>query len=119
MENKSLSENLTELNEVVKSYVDARFKYWKVLLLEKATKAGTFVFSTVVLLVLMLSFILFLGLAFSFWYAEQYGSLWIGFLISAGGIAVLTLIVYFLRKTLFTRRILKNISTLLFPEDDE
>jgi len=119
MDNKSLSENLTELNEVVKSYVDARLKYWKVLLLEKTTKAGTFVFSSVVLLVLLLSFLLFLGFAFSFWYAEEHGSLWTGFLISAGGVGVLTLLVYFLRKTLFTRSILRNISKLIFPEDDE
>ena len=119
MENQSLSENLSELNEVVKRYVDARLRYYKVILLEKTAKAGTFIFSSVVLLVLMVTLILLLSLAFSYWFAETHGSVWEGLLISAGADLVLIIIVYFMRKRFFTGTLLKNFGKMIFPDEDE
>lgn len=119
MDNKSLSENFAELNEAIKGYIDARIRYLKVLLLEKTTRAGTFFFSSVVILVTLLAFLIFLGFAFSFWYAEKGGSLWIGFLITAGFDLLLTLVFYLFRKIIFARSIIRNIRELLFPEKEE
>ena len=119
MENRTLSESFTELSEVVQKYVDARMRYWRLILLEKSTRATTFLFSSLVVLVLMLSGIMFLGFAFSFWYAENYGSLWTGFLISAGLSVLLLLIVFFLRKWIFSRNIIRNLRKLILSEEEE
>ncbi len=119
MDNRTLSESFSELSEVVQKYVDARMRYWKLIMLEKSTRATTFLFTSVVVLVLMLSGIIFLGFAFSFWFAEVYGSLWIGFLISAGFSLLLLLVAFFLRKHIFSRNIIRNLRKLIFPEEEE
>ena len=118
MKNKTLSENFSELNDVLKSYLAARLKLWKVLLLEKTTKAGTYVFSTLVVLISIFSCLLFLGFAFSFWYGSTRGSISTGFLISAGCSLLIMALAYLLRKRIFARSILKNSKDFLFNEDE-
>jgi uncharacterized membrane protein len=118
MKNKTLSENFSELNDVLKSYLAARVKLWKVLLLEKITKGGTYVFTTLVVLISVFACLIFLGFAFSFWYAENQGSLSTGFLISAGFTLLLMGLVILVRKRIFSRNILKNSKDFLFNEDE-
>lgn len=118
MKNKTLSENLSELNIVLKSYLQARLKLWKVFLLEKSTKAGTYLFTTMVVLLSAFLCLLFLGFAFSYWYGETQGSFSTGFLISAGCNLLLMILIYLFRKRLFARSILKNFKDLLFNEDE-
>ncbi|MFO7670163.1 MAG: hypothetical protein R6W31_10930 [Bacteroidales bacterium] len=117
MKNKTLSENFSELNDVLKSYLAARVKLWKVLLLEKTTKAGTFIFTTLAILFSAFLCLFFLGLAFSFWYGETHGNISTGFLISTGFGLLLMALIYLLRKRIFARNILKNNKDLLFWED--
>lgn len=119
MKNKTLSENLSELNDVLKSYLAARAKLWKILLLEKITKAETHLFTTLVVMISVFSCLLFLGFAFSFWYGETRGSFATGFLISAGFSLLLMALIYLLRKRIFARNILKHNKDLLFNEDEK
>ncbi|MFO7933874.1 MAG: phage holin family protein [Bacteroidales bacterium] len=119
MENNTLSESFSELSDVIKSYVDARIRYWKVLLLEKSTRAGTYLFTSIAVLVCLLAFLIFLGFAFSFWYGETRGSIWVGFLISAGFALLLLLGFCLFRKRIFSRNIIRNIRKLVLPEDEE
>jgi apolipoprotein N-acyltransferase len=119
MKNKTLSENLSELNDVLKSYLAARVKLWKILLLEKITKAETHLFTTLVVMISAFSCLLFLGFAFSFWYGETVGSYATGFLISAGFSLLLMALIYLLRKRIFARNILKHNKDLLFNEDEK
>lgn len=118
MKNKTLSENLSELNDVLKSYLAARLKLWKVLLLEKIMRAGTYFFSTIGVLISAFSCLLFLEFAFSYWYGDTQGSITTGLLISAGFNLLLMVLIYLLRKRLFSRHILKNIRDILFDEDE-
>lgn len=118
MKNKTLSENFSELNDVLKSYVAARVKLWKLLLLERTTKAVTYLFTTLAVLISALSCLLLLSFAFSFWYGETLGSYTTGFLISAGFNLLLMILVYLLRKRIFSRNILKNTKDLLFNKED-
>jgi hypothetical protein len=119
MNNRSLSESFSELNQAVRNYVDARIRYWKVLLLEKSTRAITFLFSSVVVLITLVTSLIFLGFAFSFWFEEKGGSLWLGFLITAGFHLFLTLIFFLFRKAIFSGSIIKNLRDLLFPDKEE
>jgi hypothetical protein len=119
MENNSLKENLSELNTIIKSYIEAKIDLWKVLLLEKVTKIGTYFFTVIAVLVTFLFTLLFLTFAFSFWYGNAYWNITVGFLISAGFFLVLALLIYRLRKPLFSNNIIKNIGSIIFSDDEE
>lgn len=119
MENNSLKENLSELNTIIKSYIEAKIDLWKVLLLEKVTKIGTYFFTVISVLITFLFTLLFLTFAFSFWYGNTVGNITIGFLISAGFFLFLALVVYWLRKPLFSNNIIKNIGAIIFSDEEE
>jgi len=114
-----LSESFSELSDTIKSYVDSRIRYWKIQFLAKSTRAVIYLQTTVVVLLLLLTFVIMLGFAFSFWYGARHGELWVGFLISSGGILLLTLLVFLFRKQLFSRNAIRNLRKLILPEDEE
>lgn len=118
MKNHTFTEHFTELGDVLKSYFDARIKLWKILILEKFTKAGTYLFTSVMVLLSSFIILMFLGFAFSFWYGENYGSFTTGFLISAGIMFLIMVLLYLFRKLVFSRNILKKNSDFLFEEDE-
>jgi hypothetical protein len=119
MKNKSLTENLAELNDIVKQYINARIRLLQVTLLDKFVRGGTFIVTTVIIAMAVAFILLLLTLAFSYWYGENYGSIVEGLLISAGFYAVLTLVIYWLRKPLISNAIVKGCSEMFFNEQDE
>ncbi|MGW8316781.1 MAG: phage holin family protein [Bacteroidales bacterium] len=119
MENHSLKENISELNSIIKSYIEARIDLWKVLLLEKVTKIGTYFFTVIAVLITFLFTLLFLTFAFSFWFGNAYGNITTGFLISAGFFLILALVIYWLRKPLFSNNIIKNIGSIIFSDHED
>ncbi len=119
MKNRSLAESFSELSGVIKSYVDARIRLWKISLLEKLAKTGTYFFSMIIGVVVIASILLLLVFAFSFWYGEVFGNTYEGFLISAGFYAVIGILVFLFRRTIFTNSIIGNIGKILFTEDED
>lgn len=117
MSNNSIHENFSELQEAVQGYVEARINYYKITLIEKAAKVGTYIFSSTLILFSVLFIFLLLALAFSFWYASNIGSISEGLLISAGVFALISVIAYLLRRKLFANSIVRNIASVLY--DDE
>ena len=116
MKNRSLTESLGELNEVVKQYINARIRLMQVVLLDKFAKGGTLLISAVII-VMAIAFIVFLlTLAFSYWYGQNYGSIIEGFLLSAAFYLIITLIIYWLRKPLITNRIIKESAEIFFED---
>ena len=119
MKDKSLTDSLSELNDVVKQYVNARIHLVQVILLDKFTKAITFIIITVIIIMTASFVLLLLALAFSYWYSQSYGSLIEGFLISAGIYVVIMLIVFWLRKPLISNAIIKDFSKMLFNDQEK
>lgn len=119
MKGKTLSDNFAELNEIIKDYLNARYDYFRILVLEKITKVGTYFITTLSLITIFLFVLLFLTFAFSFWYSQHVGEISEAFLISAGFYLFLGILVYLLRKPLFSGSIVRNISEILFPENEE
>jgi hypothetical protein len=117
MKNKSLQENFSELNDVIKRYLNARVNLWKVQLLEKIVKTWTHLFVFILTIVSVLFIFLLLALAFSFWYGNKYGDMSTGFLISAGIFAFLSFLIFLLRRPLFSNSIIRNISSVIFDDD--
>lgn len=119
MENNSLQENFTELQDAIQSYVKARINYWKLTVIEKVAKAGTFLFSTILVLLSVMFIFLLLSLAFSFWFEANHGTIVQGLLISAGMFALLAIVLYVLRKRLFVNNIVKNIAIIIYDDEEE
>jgi hypothetical protein len=119
MKNKPLEENFSELSEVLKSYLDARFELWKALFLEKFSKIGTYFFSVTVLIMMAASLLLLLTFAFSFWFGSAYGKIYEGFLISAGFYLIVGVVIYLLRKPVFSNPIIRSIGKVLLSKDED
>jgi hypothetical protein len=119
MRNRTLEENLDDFKESIQGYITARFNLVKLILLEKISKAATYLFSVVLGIVVIASSMLLLTLAFSFWYGSAHGSVSGGFLIAAIFYAVAGLIVYLLRHKIFTDNIIRNIGKILFRNDED
>ena len=119
MKNNALEENLSSLNETIRNYLDARIKLLKLLLVEKITRTGTYFFSVVVGIVIIASLLLLLTFAFSFWYGYAYGSIYGGFLISAGFYIIVGILVFLLRRSIFSNNVVRNLSNILFSDDPE
>jgi len=118
MKNQTLSEHFSELGGLFTSYLDARITLWKILLLEKAVKVGTYLYTSLVVVLSLFIILVFLGFAFSFWYGEHHGSFTTGFLISAGAVFLIMVLLYLLRKRVFSRNILRKTSAFLLEDDN-
>jgi len=119
MKKHSLTENISELNDIIKSYLEARIDLWKVLFLEKTTKLGTYFISAISIVVAILFMFVFLAFAFSFWYGDTYGKISDGFLISAGFFVLMAILLFLLRKPLFSNSIIKKVASLIFTDEGD
>lgn len=115
----SLQENFSELQEAINSYVNARVNYWKITLIEKVARAGTYLFTSVLVLAAATFLYLLLSLAFSFWFAEHQGSLVNGILISAGVYALIVFILVLFRKKIFANSIVKNLAEIIYEDEEK
>lgn len=118
MGNQSITENFSELSSAVRKYVQAHIDLLKVRLLEKLVKIGTYFFSLITLILILAFILISLTFAFSFWYGQVYGDFVGGFLISAGFYLIIAILVFLFRKQLFANNIIKNLSQILFSDEE-
>ncbi len=119
MSEKKLSENLAELKNLAKSYVDSYIVLWKLQFLEKLSRIGTFLVSSVIMIMIFSFALFFATFAFSYWYGKNVGNFAEGFLISTAFYLLLALFVYIFRKKLIGNPVIKTISSILFKEDEK
>lgn len=119
MAKSDLSDSLSSIVEVLKDYLNAKLDLFKLELLEKSSNAGLYFFSFISLILSVFGVVLFLMFSFSFWYGERTGNLSQGFLISAGIFFLIMIIVFLLRKVIFGRSLIKNISKMLFSDSQD
>lgn len=118
MKDKSLIEDIHELSDVIKNYIEARIDLFKLGIIKKIAKIGTYFLSTIFISIIILVALFLLTQAFVGWYDEVYGSSSEALLISAGFYVFLAIMVFLFRKQLLTNRIVKNIAEILFDEDE-
>ncbi len=119
MKNKTLTDSFDRVNHAVSSYIDARLNLLKIQFLEKVTRVGTYFLSSVFSILALFLVLLMLGLAFSFWYGEYHGNIVHGFLISAGIFFLIFLVAFLFRKSIFSDQIVRNVSGIVFEEDED
>lgn len=119
MAKSDLSENLSAITDVLKEYLQVKLDLFKLNLLQRSSRAGLLMFTFISVLFSVFSIAIFLMFSFSIWYGERTGNLAQGFLISAGILLLILVLVVLLRKAIFGRILIKNISEILFQDDDE
>jgi hypothetical protein len=119
MAGKSFTGNVAELITIARSYLNSRVELWKLSLLEKVSLAGAYFLSAVIVVLIGAFFLLFISLAFAFWYGQTTGNIATGFLITAGFYVVLGIIFLIGRDYLITRPLIRAISSIIFKGDDD
>ncbi len=118
MADKSFQKNVAEILLVAKAYVNARIELWKLSLLEKSSLAGAFFLSTVVIVLITAFCMLFLSLAFAYWYGQRTGDLAAGFFITAGFYVVVGLIFLLTRRHTITGPVIKNLASIIYKDEE-
>ena len=119
MAKTDLSQNLSSILDLLKDYLNVKLDLFKLEILQRSSRAGIFLFTFYSLIISIFAIVLFLLFSFSFWYGETTGNLSQGFLISAGALFLLMILVFLLRKVLFGRILIKNISKILFSDTED
>ncbi len=104
--------------KIARSYVNTRIELWKLSLLEKTSLAGAFFLSSVVIVLIIAFCLLFVSLAFSYWYGQQTGDLAMGFLITAGFYVIVGLIFILNRKSIISGPIVRKLTSILYKDDE-
>lgn len=115
---KDLSDDLMELNDSVKNYLNTKVDLVKLTFLEKITRFTSFLISFQILILCVFVIVTFLAVAFAIWYGQEYDNLVDGMLIASGFLLFLALVFIPFRKKLITSNLLRNFSKILFEEDE-
>nr|WP_319399291.1 hypothetical protein [uncultured Carboxylicivirga sp.] len=115
MNKLSLKDNISELNESVKDYMDVKVQLTKVNLLEKSSKVGTYFITSITLIITLLFCLLLLALAFSFWY----GNMVQGLLISVLFFAILAVIILLFKNKIIGDQVVRGLASIILDDDDK
>ncbi len=118
MSKPSFSKSVDEIITISRSYINTRIELWKLTLLEKASLAGSFFISSIILVLIGAFCLLFISLAFAFWYGQRTGDTAVGFLILTGFYLLLGIIFVLGRKKMVIGPIIRSMSEILYKEDE-
>ncbi len=119
MTKRGLTKNISEIFDLAQSFLLAKVDLWRLLLLEKLSKAGSYFLGSLILITIFAFCLMFLSFAFAFWYADKHGSLATSFILVAGFYLLLGILIFIFRKTIIARPIIKNLSEIIFEEDEK
>ena len=112
---KNISEQVADLFEQVRKYINLKADYLKLSLGERLIKFFSFFMLHSLIIYIVFFVMFFLGMAFSIWFGEVTDRPYLGFLLTAIVFILLGVIVYLLRKPLIvdplTRAYLKLTGT--------
>lgn len=113
---KDIKRDFGDIKENSEEFFHSSFQYYRLLGFKISAKAGS-VFMTFILLALFLMMIfIFLSLSAAFAIGSTLESTPLGFLIVGGGYILATLIVYFCRKSIVEKLVIKKLSEIIFND---
>lgn len=119
METGKISDNFSSLTENVKDYVNLRIDLIKLILTEKIAKLASFFLISVIFFILAMFLLLFLSLAFVFWFGEKIGPAWLGTLIVTVVYILGGVLIYTRRHQFFINPLVSQLTKILMEEKDE
>ncbi len=109
-------ENLKAFKKDIHLYLETQATLLKVVLIEKLSEAGTYILTSVSLILALLFCCFLFSLGFAFWYGENIGPIYIGFFLASGFFIFVGFLIAIFRKRLFTNHVMR-ILVSLFNED--
>ena len=119
MEPGKISDNFSMLTENLKDYVNLRIDLAKLILTEKIAKLASFFLIAVIFFILAMFLLLFLSLAFVFWFGDEIGPAWLGTLIITAVYIFGGVLIYLKRHQFFINPLVSNLTKILMEENDE
>jgi hypothetical protein len=114
-----ISDNVSMLTENVKDYVNLRVDLVKLILTEKIAKLASFFLIAVIFFILAMFLLLFLSLAFVFWFGQDIGPAWLGTLIVTAVYVLGGVLIYAKRHQFFINPLVTQLTKILMEEKDE
>ena len=115
----NISDNFSQLTENVKDYVNLRIDLAKLVLTEKIAKLATFFLIAIIIFILSMFLLLFLSLAFVFWFEKDLGPAWAGALIVTAFYVLAGVVIYVQRHNLFINPLVSQLTKILMEDKDE
>lgn len=115
----NVSENFTALTEDVKDYINLRIDLAKMIITEKIARLASFFLIAIIFFILAMFLLLFLSMAFVFWFGQSLGPAWVGALIVAAFYVLMAVIIYVKREALFINPLVRSLTKILMEDNDE
>ncbi len=110
-------ENRATFNQDVNKYLDTQVTLWKVIMVEKLSEFGSYVLTSVSLILVLLFCCFLFSLGFAFWYGNHVGPVYIGFFWASGIFILIGALIAIFRKKLFTNHVMRFFVSLFFEND--
>jgi hypothetical protein len=119
MENKTFFENISELKDNLRQYLESRISYYGITAFEKSVKIITAVTSHVIVLLLIFVALIFLSAAAAIYIGSFLESTELGLLIVGVLYLLLGIVFYVFRVKIFSPVIIRSLVDIFFRDDDE
>jgi hypothetical protein len=121
MEKTRIADNISEVVEASKTYIEANLKLFKLSLLERLSKVVSLIISTTLVMLVGMLFVLFISISAAMFIGSLLDSRTLGFLVMALFFLVIVIFLWVKRKTLVINPIIRTLNDIVFDdtENDE
>jgi len=118
MEKTRIADNISEVIDASKTYIEANLRLFKLSLLERLSKVVSLIISTTLVMLVGMLFVLFLALTAAMFIGSLLDSRTLGFLIMALFFLLIMLFLWFKRKILVINPIIKTLNDIVFNDNE-
>lgn len=119
MEKKSFFENISEIKENIRDYLETKLSIYLLTGFQKAVKASTVILANSIIFFLFSLSLFFVSAAAAIYIGDLMESTVLGLLVVGGAYLFLGIVVYFFKKQIFSRIIISFLSDVFFKDDDD
>ena len=118
MEKTRIADNISEVIDASKTYIEANIKLFKLSLLERLSKVVSLIISTTLVMLVGMLFVLFLSLSAAMFLGSLLNNNSLGFLIMALFFLIIMLFFWFRRKSLVINPIIQTLNEIVFNDNE-
>jgi len=119
MEDKSLKELIEILYKDFRKYLDLKFDYYKLDIIERLVMLLTKIFSAAVVWIISILFAFYASMTLGFFLGDLLGATYWGFLIVSGVILLVGGIIILLRKKIITNPLINALIEVVFKTKEK
>ncbi len=119
MDYRTLIDSFEELKESLQKYVEAKVSYFSLTAFEKVAKVLTHVYSSWIIIAVFTVALTLLSLAGGIYLGRVMGSIELGILIIGGALFLAGIILFLLRRSVFSPLVIRALLKIFFDEKDE